>query len=282
MKKGALWFLINKVRGDIVNILIIGDICGRPGRQTARQYIPRLKEEFAIDLVVANGENAAAGVGITQKVLKELYDMGIDIVTSGNHIWDKKEIFEFIDDEPYLVRPANYPPGTPGKGYCIYPWRDKKIGVINLAGRSFMPALDCPFQKVDAILTAIREACDVILLDFHAETTSEKMAMGWYLDGKITCMVGTHTHVQTADERILPGGSAYITDLGMVGPWDSVLGVQKELVLKKFKTGLPVRFVLAEKPTVFSAVVVEADENKPYKTRSIKRIMMRDLELSEL
>lgn len=263
-----------------MNILIIGDICGKSGRQTARQYIPKLKKELSIDLVIANGENSAAGVGITKKVLHELYGMGIDIVTSGNHIWDKKEIFEFIDDEPYLVRPANYPPGTPGKGYCIYPLLGKKIGVINLAGRSFMPPIDCPFQKIDEIIAAIEVECDLIILDFHAETTSEKMAMGWYLDGRITCMVGTHTHIQTADERILPEGTAYISDLGMVGPWNSVLGVKKELILKKFKTGLPVKFELAEGSNVFSAVLIETEAISPYKVRNIKRIMQRDIVLA--
>lgn len=261
-----------------MNILIIGDICGKPGRQAAMQYIPKIKEQYFIDMIIANGENSAAGVGITKKVLDELYGMGIDVVTSGNHIWDKKEIFQFIDDEPYLIRPANYPEGTQGKGYCIFEYQDKKIGVINLSGRSFMPMMDCPFQKIDEILSQLKEVCDLIILDFHAETTSEKMAMGWYLDGRITCLVGTHTHIQTADERILPKGTAYITDLGMVGPWNSVLGVDKDLIIKKFKTGLPVKFELAAGPTVFSAIVLETDDNAKHKVRSIKRLLFHENE----
>lgn len=244
-----------------MNILMVGDICGCPGRQSAAKNIAKLKEEQAIDIVIANGENAAAGSGLTRKVLDELYQMGIDIITSGNHIWDKKDVFQFIDTEKYLIRPANYPQGAPGKGYCIFPYQGKKIAVINMSGRSFMPPMDCPFQKIDELLKEESlKQCDIILLDFHAETTSEKMAMGWYLDGKITCMVGTHTHVQTADERILPQGTAYITDMGMVGPWNSILGVDKNLVLKKFLTGMPVRFAVAEPPNVFSAVLLNIDD----------------------
>lgn len=258
-----------------MNFLVIGDICGKPGRQAADRYIPELKKEHAIDIVIANGENSAGGIGITKKVFDELLACGIDIVTTGNHIWDKKEVVQFIDDEPNLVRPANYPPGAPGQGYCIYPLGDKKIGVINLSGRSFMSAMDCPFRTVDGIVSAIDGQCDIILLDFHAETTSEKMAMGWYLDGRVSCVVGTHTHIQTADERILPKGTAYITDLGMVGPWNSVLGVQKESVLRKFITGLPVRFDLAAGPNVFCGVIVYIDDQNG-KAREIKRIMIRE------
>lgn len=258
-----------------MNVLIIGDICGKPGRQAAMQYIPELKAEYNIDLAIANGENTAGGVGITQKILHEIYGYGVDIVTSGNHIWDKREIFDFIEDEPHLIRPANYPPGAPGQGYCILTLQGKKVGVVNLSGRSFMPSMDCPFRKIDEILLALEHKCDYIILDFHAETTSEKMAMGWYLDGRVTCVVGTHTHIQTADERILPKGTAYITDLGMVGPWNSVLGVDKDLILKKFITGLPVKFDLAAGPNVFCGIILKIDDQIGV-VQEIKRVMIRE------
>lgn len=244
-----------------MNILIIGDICGRPGRHTTARLLPELKERHSVDFVIANGENSAGGVGITASVLNELLSMGIDLVTTGNHVWDKKEIFSFIDSEERLIRPANYPPGTPGKGYQIVRKAGKLIGIINLAGRVFMPPVDCPFRQADDILNKIHESCDIIIVDFHAETTSEKIALGWYLDGRVSCVVGTHTHVQTADERILPRGTAYISDLGMVGPMNSVLGVEKDAVVKKFLTGLPARFTVAGGPTQFCAVLVKIDEN---------------------
>lgn len=243
-----------------MNILIIGDICGRPGRQAAAHYIPLLRQEYQTDLIIANGENSAGGVGITAPVMDELLNAGVDVITSGNHIWDKKEILDFIDKAPRLVRPANYPPGTPGFGYTVLTKQQVRIAVVNLAGRAFMPPIDCPFREADEILTAIAEQADIIIVDFHAETTSEKMALAWYLDGRVSCLVGTHTHIQTADERILPNGTAYITDLGMVGPWDSVLGVDKDLVINKFLTGLPAKFHLADGRNVFCAVIVKIDE----------------------
>ncbi|MBP2630711.1 MAG: hypothetical protein H6Q70_1339 [Firmicutes bacterium] len=258
---------------------MIGDIYGKTGRQAVTQYIPILKTKYQLDMVVANGENSAGGVGITKKVLDEIVAAGVDVVTSGNHIWDKKEIFQFIDQEPYLIRPANYPPETPGKGYCIFEVNDKKIGVANISGRTFMPDLDCPFRKADEILGVLAQECDMILLDFHAETTSEKMAMGWYLDGRVTCMVGTHTHIQTSDERILPEGTAYITDLGMVGPWNSVLGVDKDLVVKKFLTGLPVKFDIASGPHVFCGLVIMVDDQTNM-VQKVKRIMIREDEIN--
>lgn len=236
-----------------------------------------MKKKYAVDLTIVNGENSAGGNGITQNSLDELYQAGADVITSGNHIWDKKDVLQFIDREPFLIRPANYPEGAPGKGYCIYPLKAKNIGVINLSGRAFMPPLDCPFQKIDEILRELKGKCDTIILDMHAETTSEKMAMGWYLDGKVTCVVGTHTHIQTADERILPQGTAYITDLGMVGPWNSVLGVEAERILYKFQTGMPVRFELADGPNVFSAVLLTvSDENG--NAEKIERIMIQESE----
>ncbi len=243
-----------------MRILLVGDVCGRTGRTALLKYLPILKKQKNIDVAVVNGENSAAGKGITRGTLEDLYRAGADIITSGNHIWDKKEIFQFIEEEPFLLRPANYPEPAPGKGYCIYPLRAHNIGVINLSGRTFMQPMDCPFQKVDAILKKLARECQIILVDFHAETTSEKMAMGWYLDGRITCMVGTHTHIQTADEQILPQGTAYITDLGMVGARVSILGMNKESALERFKTSRPVRFEPAEGPAVFGALYLETDE----------------------
>ena len=258
-----------------MRIAMVGDVIGRPGRTAFAKYTAQLRKEKKIDIVVVNGENSAGGKGITRTSLDELLHAGADIVTSGNHIWDKKDVLEFIDREPFLIRPANYPDGTPGKGWCVYPWRAKNIGVLNLSGRAFMPPMDCPFQKVEDILAEMKDECDIILLDFHAETTSEKMAMGWYLDGRVNAVVGTHTHIQTADERILPNGTAYITDLGMVGPWDSVLGVKTEIIIQKFTTGMPVRFDLAAGPNVYSAVILDIDEASN-KTVGIERILIKE------
>lgn len=258
-----------------MKIMLTGDVVGRPGRRAFQKYTPKLRQERQIDVVVVNGENSAGGKGITRKSLDELYHGGADIVTSGNHVWDKKDVLEFIDREPFLVRPANYPEGAPGKGSCIYPFRSKNIGVMNLSGRTFMPVLDCPFQKAEELLRELTPVCDVLILDFHAEATSEKMAMGWYLDGRVNCIVGTHTHIQTADERILPGGTAYITDLGMVGSWNSVLGVCTDIVLDKFTKALPVRFDLANGPNVYSAVILEIDDVSN-KTTAIERVLIKE------
>ncbi len=260
-----------------MKILLVGDVCGRPGRAAFARYTPKLRQEQGIDIVVVNGENSAGGKGISRKSLDALYHAGADIITSGNHVWDNKEILGFIDSEPFLVRPANYPEGAPGKGWCIYPFRAKNIGVVNLSGRAFMPDMDCPFQKIEDILHEIQKQCDVIILDFHAETTSEKMAMGWYLDGRVDVVVGTHTHIQTADARILPQGTAYITDLGMTGPWNSVLGVKKECILQKFTTCRPVRFDLADGPNVYSGVLVEINDTTN-KVISIDRLLLTDTE----
>ncbi len=259
-----------------MRVMLVGDVIGRPGRRAFRKYVQQLRKEKGIDVVIANGENSAAGKGLTRTSLDELYSGGADIVTTGNHVWDKKDVLEFIDSEPFLIRPANYPEGAPGKGYCLYPFKAKTIGVMNLSGRSFMPALDCPFQKVDELLKEMQDQCDIIFLDFHAETTSEKMAMGWYLDGRVNGVVGTHTHIQTSDARVLPQGTAYITDLGMVGPWNSVLGVQTDKIIYKFITGLPVRFEVEEQgPQVFSAIIVEIDD-KTNKTLGIESILLTD------
>lgn len=263
-----------------MNIMMIGDICGRPGRATTAHFIPILKQEYELDLIIANGENSAGGVGITKKVLEELSNMDIDIVTTGNHIWDKREIFTFIDDENALIRPANYPPGTPGKGYYIKSVNNRKIAVINLLGRVFMPPVDCPFRTVTQILAEIKDICDIIIVDFHAEATSEKSAMGWYLDGKVSCVAGTHTHIQTADERILPQGTAYISDLGMVGPLNSILGVDKEPVIQKFLTGLPTKFNIAtDDHTLFCGIIIQIDDhsNQVNQILRIQRQLRKDL-----
>lgn len=254
-----------------MNIMMIGDICGKPGRMTVIYYLQELVKQYNIDVVIANGENAAGGVGITKDVMEELLSHGIDVITTGNHVWDKKEIFDFIDASDNLVRPANYPPGTPGHGFTILPWKDYKLGIVNLAGRVFMPQMDCPFRAADQILSEIQSVCDMIFVDFHAETTSEKMALAWYLDGRISALVGTHTHVQTADERILQQGTAFISDVGMVGPRDSVLGVDKEIVIKKFLSGLPAKFSLAKGDNIFCAVVIRIDPETG-KAENIQRI----------
>ena len=258
-----------------MRIMLVGDVVGRAGRRAFRTITPQLRSEKSVDVVIVNGENSAGGKGFTRKALDELYAGGADVVTAGNHVWDKKDVFAFVDDEPFLVRPANYPDGTPGKGYCIFPFKAANIAVMNLSGRSFMPALDCPFQKADEILAEIGGQADVVVLDFHAETTSEKLAMGHYLDGRADIVVGTHTHVQTADEQILPGGTAYITDLGMVGAHDSILGVRKEIVIQKFRTGMPVRFDMAEGAAEYAAVIVDIEPNGR-RVRQIERILLRE------
>ncbi len=258
-----------------MRILMVGDVVGRPGRRYFREITPKLRKEKNIDVVVVNGENSAGGKGMTEKSLAELLSGGADVITSGNHIWDKKDVLGFIDREPFLIRPANYPGDAPGKGYCVFPYRAKNIGVMNLSGRSFMPPLDDPFQVAPDVLRELRDACDIILLDFHAETTSEKMAMAWYLDGQVNAVVGTHTHVQTADERILPKGTAFLTDLGMTGPRDSVLGVETEAILYKFTTGRPVRFEVADGPCIYNGVILTIDDSTNA-TTGIERILLSE------
>ncbi|WP_031514502.1 TIGR00282 family metallophosphoesterase [Desulfofalx alkaliphila] len=244
-----------------MRVLMIGDVVGRAGRRAVKDCLPSLKVELGINFVIANGENAAGGNGITKTVANELFSYGVDMLTMGNHVWNKKEIYEYLPKESRIIRPANYPPGAPGNGYNIYTVnKGVRIAVINLVGRVFMPEVDCPFRKADQLIEEIGDRADLILVDFHAEATSEKVAMGWYLDGRVTALVGTHTHVQTADERILPGGTAYITDLGMTGPRNSVIGVRTDIILRKFKTGLPQRFEVANTDYQFNAVVISIDE----------------------
>lgn len=259
-----------------MRVLMIGDIVGKTGRRMVAEHVRRLRHQYAIDLVVANGENAAGGNGLTHDVLDELLSAGIDVLTSGNHIFDKKEIFQFIDDVPTLLRPLNLPPGTPGHGYVVVSPGGVPVLVANVAGRAFMPfQYDDPFRAIDSVIHAMAGEIGVVLVDFHAETTSEKVAMGWYLDGRASVVVGTHTHVQTADERILPHGTAYLTDLGMTGPADSVIGVKTELVLQKLTSQMPVRFDTAQGRGQFGALMVDIDEQSG-KSTAIERFLVRE------
>ncbi len=232
----------------MLNLLFIGDVVGRTGRRALQQLLPRLVDRHSVDLVVANGENAAAGFGITRDTMRELLDSGVDVLTTGNHVWDKREIYGQLDDFQQVLRPANYPGDPPGRGRGIFETcAGHKVGVLNLEGRVFMSALDCPFRKADAELAELKRETQVVLVDFHAEATSEKVAMGHYLDGRASLVVGTHTHVPTADALILPGGTAYQTDAGMTGSRDSVIGIRKDLAVEKFLTQMPVRFEVAKK-----------------------------------
>jgi len=261
-----------------LRLLIIGDVVGRSGRRAVKANLSRLKKELDLDMVIANGENAAGGKGITREVARDLFASGVDVLTMGNHVWNKREAFEYLDEEVRIIRPANYPPGVPGVGVGIFGKNKKvKLAVINLAGRVFLQPLDCPFRKADDILEEIKGRVMVIIIDFHAEATSEKVAMGRYLDGRISALLGTHTHVQTADECILPGGTAYITDIGMTGPFDSVIGVKKEMVIDSFITQTPQRFEVATGPFQFNGVVVDIDENNG-KATAIKRIQKYEVD----
>ena len=242
-----------------MKILMVGDVFGEPGRAAVKKLLPKLRQQHAIDLVVVNVENAAAGFGVTPQIAREVLDQGADVMTSGNHIWDKKEIVEYITKENLLLRPANFPAGTPGVGHVTVKAGPHRVAVVNLMGRVFMSAIDCPFRKADEILNEVTKETRVVLVDMHAEATSESAAMGWYLDGRVSAVVGTHRHVQTADERVLPGGTAYITDLGMTGPIDSVIGVDKDLILQRFLTQMPVRFEAAKGPAALHGVVITVD-----------------------
>ena len=255
-----------------VRILFIGDIVGSPGRTAISRELHRLVDRHAVDLVIANGENAAGGFGITPDTAAELYRHGISLLTSGNHIWDKKDNSGFLDREERIIRPLNYPPGTPGRGSTVVETpAGIKVGVLNLEGRVYMKNLDCPFRCADVELEQLRKETPVILVDFHAETTSEKSSLGWYLDGRASAVVGTHTHVQTADERILPNGTAYITDVGMTGSFDSVIGVDKGQAIQRFLTQQSAKFDIPKKDLRINAVVVGI-ETKTGKAVSIERI----------
>jgi 2',3'-cyclic-nucleotide 2'-phosphodiesterase len=243
-----------------VNILFIGDIVGNPGRDAIKFFLNPIKLEYSIDLTIANAENAAGGKGLTKEIAEELFSYGIEFLTMGNHVWDQRSIMKYIDAEPRLIRPANYPIGAPGKGYGYVRKNGKKIGILNLSGRVFLNPLEDPFSGAIRWVNEMRQETPIILVDFHAEATSEKVALGWFLDGKVSAVVGTHTHIQTADARLLHQGTAYITDVGMTGPRDSVLGVKKELIINRFLTQLPAKFELAAGPFQLNAVVIDIDE----------------------
>jgi 2',3'-cyclic-nucleotide 2'-phosphodiesterase len=262
---------------DTVRILYIGDIFGRPGRSIVKERLPGLLSEYAPDLVLANGENAAAGFGITPHLVDELLGLGIAVLTTGNHIWDRKEIFPYLAEhaDGPLLRPANYPLSVPGRGlYLGKTQAGLEYAVINLQGRVFMAPTDCPFRTVDTLLESVPESVKIRFVDMHAEATSEKLAMGWYLNGRVTAMVGTHTHVPTADEMVLPGGTAYITDMGMTGPYESVIGVDKDAVIRKFLNQIPERFEVAKGDVRLCGVLVEAD-TQTGQAISIERIVRK-------
>jgi 2',3'-cyclic-nucleotide 2'-phosphodiesterase len=256
-----------------LKILFVGDIVGRTGRQALVRRLDRLVDTHNVDLVVVNGENAAAGFGLTIDLARELFELGVDVVTSGNHIWDKKEIFGYLDIQNRLLRPANYPSGAPGRGSGVFSTSSGvKVGVLNLEGRVFMSNLECPFRTADILVEDLRRQTPIILVDFHAEATSEKAALGFYLDGRVSAVIGTHTHVQTADERILPKGTAYITDAGMTGSRDAVIGIRKELAIEKFLTQLPIRFEVAKKDPILCGVLVTINEETGL-ALSVQRIL---------
>ncbi len=250
-----------------MKILLIGDIIGRPGRQAVAALLPDLRHQYEIDLVVANGENTAGGIGLTPPIALELYNLGVDFITSGNHIWKHREIIPYLDNGEFpILRPLNYPPKVPGRGYLI----KDDVMVVNLEGRVFMGDLDCPFRAMDQLLDEIEPKPKVILVDFHAEATSEKGAMGMYLDGRVSAVVGTHTHVGTVDARVLPGGTAFVTDIGMVGPRDSVIGDEAENIIERFLTQTPQKFTVGRDPVRFNSVLVETDDTG--RAVDIKRI----------
>ena len=254
-----------------LTILCIGDIFGEPGRRVLAHFLPRLRAELEVDLVVANVENAAAGFGVTPALARGFLDGGVDVMTSGNHVWDRKEIIEYIVKENLLLRPANYPRGAPGVGSVVVKAGAHRVGVLNLQGRVFMAPIDCPFLTADAEVERLRGETPVIVVDMHAEATSEKQAMGWYLDGRVSAVVGSHSHVQTADERLLPGGTAFLTDLGLTGPFDSVIGVDKELAIQRFLTGMPNRFEPARGRAQVQGAVIRIDSESG-RARAIERI----------
>lgn len=259
-----------------LNILVLGDIVGQPGRSIVEKKLPALIKEEGIDFVIANAENAAGGSGITADVAKRLFASGLDVITTGDHVWKKKEIVNVLETETRILRPANYSPLAKGRGWAVVANRSgQAIGIINLLGRVFMPPIDCPFRTVDQILREVTKKTQIIIVDIHAEATSEKVAMGWYLDGRVSAVVGTHTHVQTADERLLPGNTAYITDLGMTGPHHSILGRNKEHVLKFITTQMPTRFEVADKDVRMNGVVITVDASTG-RAEGIKRLVVHE------
>ena len=250
-----------------MRILMVGDVIGRPGRKAIRSLVPGLRSEYGLDLVIVNAENAAGGLGLTQATAEEILESGVDVLTSGNHIWDQKEIIPHLEGELPILRPLNYPSGVPGRGYLV---RDDVL-VVNLVGRTFMGSFDCPFRAMDRLLAELKAKPPVIVIDFHAEATAEKVALGWYLDGRVSAVVGTHTHVGTVDARLLPKGTAYITDLGMTGPADSVIGDDIEAVLYRFLSQLPHRLSVGKGNVILNAVLVELDGGQAISITRIDR-----------
>ncbi|MEK7371899.1 MAG: TIGR00282 family metallophosphoesterase [candidate division NC10 bacterium] len=242
-----------------MTVLCVGDVFGEPGRKAVQTLLPRLRKQYEADLTVVNVENAAAGFGVTPLIARTFLDQGVDVMTSGNHIWDRKEIIQYIVKENLLLRPANYPPGTPGTGSVVVKAGPHKVAVLNMMGRVFLPHLDCPFRKADEEIPRLRQDTPIIIVDMHTEATSEAQAMGWYLDGRVSAVVGTHRHVQTADERLLPQGTAFITDLGMTGPVDSVIGVEPALAISRFLTQMPNKFEPAKGPAALHGAVIRID-----------------------
>jgi metallophosphoesterase (TIGR00282 family) len=242
-----------------LTVICVGDVFGEPGRRAVHALLPKLRKQHDADLAIVNVENAAAGFGVTPQIARGVLEHGADVMASGNHIWDKKEIIEYIAKENLLLRPANFPTGTPGAGSIVVKAGPHKVGVLNLMGRVFLPNLDCPFRKADEEIARLRQETSIVVVDMHCEATSESQAMGWYLDGRVSAVVGTHRHVQTADERILPKGTAYITDLGMTGPTDSIIGVDPTLALQRFLTQMPNRFEPAKGPAALHGAVIRID-----------------------
>jgi metallophosphoesterase (TIGR00282 family) len=258
-----------------MKILFIGDIVGKPGRRAIRELLPGLIGSHKVDLVIANCENAAAGFGITREIVEELFENQIDVLTSGNHVWDKKEALDFMGDYETLIRPANYPSMVPGAGSVLIPTSaGHHVGVLNLAGRIFMQPLDCPFRTAKTEIARLKTQTNTIIVDMHAEATSEKKALGWYLDGDVSAVLGTHTHVQTADEEILPGGTAYISDVGMTGPFDSVIGIRKEMIIERFLNGMPNKFDVAKGDIRLQGVLMDIDAQRG-KARTIERVSVK-------
>lgn len=257
-----------------MKVLVIADLIGKPGRWATSQILPDLKKTRKIDFIIANVENAAGGFGLTKEIASKIYSYGVNVLTSGNHIWDRKDIFDYLNKDQNLLRPANYPPQNPGKGSVVYQLKDgTKIGVLNIQGRVFIKEIDCPFRVAEQEIEKLKQETNIIIVDMHAEATSEKMALGWYLDGKVSAVIGTHTHVQTVDETVLPRGTAYITDVGMTGAHKSVIGIVKEDAITRFLTQVPNRFRIAKEDIKFCGVIIDIDPETG-KATSIERIRL--------
>ena len=256
-----------------MKILAIGDVIGKPGRRAVQQFLPGLINEFDINFVVANGENSAHGIGITLNTARELHESGIDALTTGNHVWAQREMIQSLDSDPRIIRPLNFPPAAPGRGFAIF----GDVMVVNLIGRVFVGQYDCPFRTMDSLLSTVTPLPGIIIVDFHAEATSEKVALGRYLDGRVSAVVGTHTHIGTTDARVLPGGTAYVTDIGMVGPVDSIIGDDVDNVLNSFLSGLPHRLSVGKGRVAFDAMLLDID-NETGKARTIQRIRREEPE----